>query len=425
MQTKTEMVSHGPGIQYERFVLENGLTVYLHTDRSTPMVAVNVLYRVGARDESPDRTGFAHLFEHLMFSGSVHAPDYDEPIQRAGGDNNAFTNTDITNFYVLLPAENLETALWLESDRMLQLNLSQRALDIQRKVVVEEFKETCLEQPYGDLWHQIGPLAYRVHPYQWPTIGKDFGHIENARLADVRDFYHRFYHPGNADLVIAGNIDTAAARRLVEKWFADIPAGPRVERSLPQEPPQTKLRTKRVVTDVPNPALYLAFHMPARLDRDFHAIDLLTDLLAGGRSARFHQHLIREKELFESIDCYVTGTFDPGLLIIEANPGEGVSIDTARDAIWTELRRMQDRPVGRRELQKVKNKAESALLFSEMSVLNKAINLAYYAALDVPEWINEESAFYQTVTAQEIQQQARRVLREDNCSELVYWPEEA
>ncbi len=423
MQTKTEMVSHGPGIQYERFVLANGLTVYLHADRSTPMVAVNVLYRVGARDESPDRTGFAHLFEHLMFGGSAHAPDYDEPIQRAGGDNNAFTNTDITNFYVLLPAENLETALWLESDRMLQLNLSQRALDVQRKVVVEEFKETCLEQPYGDLWHQLGPLAFRVHPYQWPTIGKDFSHIENARLADVRDFYQRYYHPGNADLVIAGNIDVAATRRLVEKWFADIPAGPRVGRSLPQEPPQTALRTKRVVADVPNPALYLAFHMPARLDPDFHAIDLLTDLLAGGRSARFHQHLIHERELFESIDCYVTGTFDPGLLIVEANPSEGVSIDTARDAIWTELRRMQDRAVSSRELQKVKNKAESALLFSEMSVLNKAINLAYYAALDVPEWINGESAYYQAVSAQDIQRQAQRILQEENCSELVYWPE--
>ena len=423
MQTKTEMVSHGPGIQFDHFVLDNGLSVYLHEDHSTPMVAVNVLYRVGARDESPERTGFAHLFEHLMFGGSANAPDYDGPIQRAGGDNNAFTNADITNFYVLLPAENIETALWLESDRMLQLNLSQRALDVQRKVVVEEFKETCLEQPYGDLWHQLSPLAYQVHPYRWPTIGKDFSHIENARLEDVRDFYARFYHPGNADLVIAGNIDSPEIRELVEKWFGDIPTGPRVDRSLPQEPPQTALRTKRIVTDVPNPALYMAFHMPPRLHPDFHAIDLLTDLFAGGRSARFYKTLIREKELFESIDCYVSGTFDPGLLVIEGNPAEGVSIETARAAIWAELRAVQETLVGERELQKVKNKAESALFFSEMSVLNKAINLAYYAALDMPEWINEETVFYQQVSAEDIQRQAQRLFREENCSEVVYWPE--
>ena len=424
MQTKPEMVSQGPAIQYEHFLLDNGLSVYLHEDHSTPMVAVNVLYQVGARDEAPDRTGFAHLFEHLMFGGSVNAPDFDDPIQRAGGDNNAFTNTDITNFYVLLPADNLETALWLESDRMLQLNLSQKALDVQRRVVVEEFKETCLEQPYGDLWHHLGPLAYRVHPYQWPTIGKDFSHISEARLEDVRQFYQRYYHPGNANLVIAGNIDAAAARALVEKWFASIPAGPEVRRQLPPEPPQTAGRGKQIVADVPSPALYMAFHMPGRLDPDFHAIDLLTDLFAGGRSARFYRTLVRKKELFESIDCFATATFDPGLLIIEGNPADGVSIETARKAVWKELRRVQEKPIRDRELQKIKNKAESALLFSEMSVLNKAINLAYFAALDVPEWINEEGRFYQEVTAADIQRLARRLFRPEHCTEVVYLPRE-
>ena len=407
-------------IRFERFELDNGLKVLVHEDDSTPMVAVNVLYNVGARDESPDKTGFAHLFEHLMFGGSANIPDFDTPIQMAGGENNAFTNNDMTNFYDILPAENLEIALWLESDRMMSLNFDDRVLEVQRKVVVEEFKETCLNEPYGDVWHHIADMAYKVHPYRWPTIGKVPKHVEDATLDDVRQFFYRYYRPNNAVLAIAGNVKTEQVRASVEKWFGDIPAGETVERKLPQEPPQKRLERRINEANVPVDAIYLAFHMPARNHPDYYVADLISDVLSNGSSSRLYRRLLKEQELFSNIDCYVTGSIDPGLLIIEGRPANGVSLDEASAVIWKELKQLKDAPIPEEELQKLKNKMESTLIFSELNVLNKAINLSFFELLGDAELINTEADFYQKVTTADLHRVAREMLAEENCSELYY-----
>ncbi len=407
-------------IQFERFELDNGLRVLVHEDYSTPMAAVNVLYNVGARDESPEKTGFAHLFEHLMFGGSANIPDFDTPIQMAGGENNAFTNNDITNFYDTLPVENLETAFWLESDRMLALNFDEKVLDVQRKVVVEEFKETCLNQPYGDVWHYISDMAYKVHPYRWPTIGKAPKHVEDATMEDVKSFFYHYYRPNNAILVVAGPVKTEEVKRLAEKWFGDIPRGENVIRKLPQEPPQKRLEKRIREANVPVDALYLAFHMPARTDPDYYVVDLISDILCNGNSSRLYHRLLKEQQLFTSIDCYISGSIDPGLFIIEGKPSEGVSLEQASEAIWKELELLKSEPVPDMELQKVKNKAESTLIFSELSPLNKAINLAYFELLGDVELINREAELYLQVSAEDIQRLAREILIEDNCSELFY-----
>ena len=392
----------------------------VHEDNSTPMVAVNVLYNVGARDESPDKTGFAHLFEHLMFGGSANIPDFDDPIQNAGGDNNAFTNNDITNFYDLLPAQNIETAFWLESDRMLSLNFDEKVLDVQRKVVVEEFKETCINQPYGDVWHHLSEMAYQVHPYRWPTIGLIPKHVEDATLDDVRDFFHRYYRPNNAILVVAGKVTVAQVKRLAKKWFGPIPFGPVPHRKLPAEPPQVKLQRRINDANIPVNALYLAFHMPGRYEVDYYAVDLISDILANGQSSRLYRRLLKEKELFSQIDCYISGSIDPGLIIIEGKPAEGVTFEAAEAAIWAELELLKEQPVSERELQKVKNKTESTLLWSEASVLNKAINLAYFELLGDVDLINDEIKWYERVSINDIQRLAKTIFTQENCSELYY-----
>lgn len=407
-------------IAFDRFVLENGLRVLVHQDDSTPMVAVNVLYNVGARDESPDRTGFAHLFEHLMFGGSANVPDYDEPIQLAGGENNAFTNNDVTNFYNIMPAENLETAFWLESDRMLSLNFDDKVLDVQRRVVVEEFKETCLNQPYGDVWHHLSDLAYKVHPYRWPTIGKIPQHVEDAQMEDVKDFFFKYYRPNNAILVVAGNVTTERVKELAERWFGDIPAGEIPERRLPQEPPQEQLQKRINEANVPVDALYLAFHTAGRLDEDYYVTDLLSDLLCNGHSSRLYRRLLKEKQLFTAIDCYVTGSIDPGLLIIEGKPSTGVTLEEAEAAVWEELELVKNELISERELQKLKNKVESTLVFSESNVLNKAINLAFFELLGDASQINEEVNYYLKITAEDLQRIARQIFTRENCSELYY-----
>ncbi len=407
-------------IQYERFELENGLKVIVHQDNSTPLVAVNVIYNVGAKNESPEKTGFAHLFEHLMFGGSANVPDFDIPIQMAGGDNNAFTNNDVTNFYVYLPVENVETAFWLESDRMYSLNFDEKVLDVQRKVVVEEFKETCLNQPYGDVWHHLSEMAYKVHPYRWPTIGKELRHIEEATLEDVKTFFYQYYRPNNAVLIVAGNISTEQVRALAEKWFGDILPGPAINRDLPQEPPQTEGVVRVLEANVPSDALYLAFRMNARLDFDFYVADLLSDVLSDGRSSRLFQRLLKEKQLFSHIDCYVSGSYDPGLFIIEGKPSEGVSLEEAEAGIWGEIELLKNELLSERELQKLKNKVESNLIFSEMSILNKAINLALFEVLGDLDMINKEGDLYQQITPAELQRVAREMLRLENCCRLYY-----
>jgi predicted Zn-dependent peptidase len=407
-------------IQFERFELSNGLKVVVHEDDSTPMAAVNVLYNVGARDESPDKTGFAHLFEHLMFGGSANVPDFDTPLQMAGGENNAFTNNDITNFYDILPAENLETAFWLESDRMMALNFDERVLEVQRKVVVEEFNETCLNEPYGDVWHHIADMAYKVHPYRWPTIGKVPKHVEDATIEDVKSFFYKYYRPNNAILVVAGNVKAAEVRKLAQKWFGEIPPGSKHLRELPQEPPQKRLEKRINEGNVPVDALYLAFHMPSRYQREYYVVDLISDILGNGSSSRLYRNLLKEQELFSSIDCYVSGSIDPGLLIIEGKTAEGVSLEQGAAAIWKELEALKAAPIPERELQKLKNKVESTLLFSELNVLNKAINLAFFELLGDADLINQEASFYQAITAGELHQAAQAILTEDNCSELFY-----
>ncbi len=407
-------------IEFSRFELANGLRVIVHEDNSTPMIAVNILYNVGARDESPDKTGFAHLFEHLMFGGSANIPNFDEPIQMAGGENNAFTNNDITNFYSVLPAENIETAFWLESDRMLSLNFSKESLEVQRKVVLEEFKETCLNQPYGEVWHHISDMAYKVHPYRWPTIGKIPKHVEDATLEDVKKFFYKYYRPNNAILVISGNTTLAAIKALSKKWFGSIPKGETLLKNIPQEPIQKQLVRRTKYAKVPIDSLYLAFHISGRVDKDYYATDLLSDVLSNGASARLYRRLLKEKRLFSQIDAYITGNIDPGLLIIEGKPAEGVSMEQAKTVIWKELEALKNDVIPEKELLKYKNKVESTLVFSEISILNKAINLAFFELLGDIDLINREKVIYQEITVADIQRLAQTIFVEENCSELQY-----
>lgn len=415
-----DVTKPGAVINFSRFVLSNGLRVLVHEDDSTPMAAVNVLYNVGSRDESPEKTGFAHLFEHLMFGGSANIPDFDGPIQLAGGENNAFTNNDVTNFYDVLPAQNLEIALWLESDRMLSLNFCEKVLQVQRKVVVEEFKETCLNQPFGDVWHHLSEMAYEVHSYRWPVIGKTPQHVEEATLEDVKRFFYKFYRPNNAILVIAGNVKTAEVRGQVEKWFGTIPPGDTVERSLPTEPPQLKMHSRTSPAKVPVDALYLAFHTCSRADDDFYAVDLLSDILCNGPSTRLYRHLLKDQKLFSHIDCYLTGYMDPGLLIVEGKPSEGVSLESAETAIWKELTDIRYNFDDVEELQKVKNKIEASLLFSEVNVLNKAINLAYFELMGNAGLVNREVEKYRAVTVEDIRRLASTIFTPENSSKLYY-----
>lgn len=407
-------------IKYDRFVLKNGLRVLVHEDNSTPLVAVNVLYNVGARDESAEKTGFAHLFEHLMFGGSENIEDFDGHIQMAGGDSNAFTNNDMTSFYNTLPAPNIETAFWLESDRMKHLKLNQKALDIQRKVVVEEFKETCLNAPYGDVWHHLSDLAFTVHPYRWPTIGLIPKHVEDATLEDVQHFFQTYYRPNNAILSVAGPVKAKVIQQLAEKWFGDIAPGIIPERKIPQEPVQKKLQQRIQQANVPVDALYLAFHTPARTHPDYFIVDLLSDILCNGFSSRLYRRLLKEQLLVNNIDAYITGNIDPGLLIIEAKTAEGVSLDQAEQAIWKEIEILKQEKISKKELQKYVNKVESTLIFSETNILNKAMNLAYFELLEHVELINTEVEEYRKITPEDIHRVANEILTTENCSELYY-----
>ncbi len=407
-------------VRFERFQLANGLKVLVHPDTSTPMAVVNVLYDVGARDEDPERTGFAHLFEHLMFGGSVNIPDYDEPLQVAGGENNAYTTNDLTNYYLQLPADNLETAFWLESDRMLSLAFSKKSLDVQRKVVCEEFREHYINKPYGDVWHLMRQLAYTTHPYRWMTIGQELSHIENARLEDVKNFFFKHYSPCNAILVVAGNVTVEQVQLLAEKWFGDIPAGERYLRNLPQEPEQTSERRLTVHRNVPMDAIYKTWHMCSRLDDKYYATDLLSDILGGGASSRLYQSLVKEQQLFAAINCYHFGSLDAGLFTIEGQLVKGVDIQKAEAAIEAELDKVRNSLIEERELQKVQNKTESVMAFEDMSVMNRAGSLAYYELLGDGELMNTEFSKYRAVTTAQIHQLANEILTPANSNTLWY-----
>lgn len=407
-------------IQVNRYTLANGLRIVHNEDDSTQMVALNLLYDVGARDEDPSHTGFAHLFEHLMFGGSLHIPDYDTPVQNAGGENNAWTNNDITNYYITLPYQNVETGFWLESDRMLSLDFSPKSLEVQRQVVIEEFKQRNLNQPYGDASHLLRELAYEAHPYRWPTIGKEIAHIAQATLEEVKDFFFRFYAPNNAILAVTGHISFEETVRLAEKWFGPIPARNISPRQLPAEKPQTTVRRKTVERKVPVDAIYMAFHMSNRMHPDYYVYDMITDILSNGRSSRFIQSLVQEQKLFTSIDAYISGSLDEGLLHVTGKPVEGVSLEQAEEAIWKELEKMKTVPVSEQELEKVKNRYESEQIFNNINYLNVATNLAFFELTGKAEDINEEVGKYRAVTAEQIQATSARCFVPENCSILYY-----
>ena len=408
-------------IQYNRFILENGLRVLVHEDHSTPLAVVNIMYDVGSRDEQAGQTGFAHLFEHLMFGGSIHIPDYDEPLQRAGGENNAYTTNDITNYYCTLPAENIETAFWLESDRMLSLAFSKKSLDVQRKVVCEEFKEHYINKPYGDIWHKMRELAYKVHPYQWMTIGKELSHVENAKIQDVKDFFFKHYRPSNAILVVAGKVKTEEIKQLAEKWFGTIEKGEKYVRNLPIEPVQNEARLLEITSDVPLDAFLKTWHIAGRMDKGYYVADLITDILSGGGSSRLYQKLVKEKQLFSAIDCYHFGTVEPGLLAIEGKLVKGVKMEDAENAVNEEIEQLKTELITNNELQKVKNKTESVIAFEDMSVMNRANSLAFYELLGDAALINTELEKYNAISAEDIRNCSREIFDPKNSNTIHYF----
>lgn len=407
-------------IQYDEFKLNNGLQVIVHEDPSLPIAAFNLMYKVGSRDENPDKTGFAHLFEHLMFGGSRNIPVFDEFLQKVGGENNAFTTPDITNYYITLPAINLETAFWLESDRMLGLSFDPKVLEIQRKVVIEEFKQRYLNQPYGDVWLKLRPLAYRQHSYRWPTIGKDITHIENATMRDVKEFFGRFYVPDNAILAVAGNVSSRRVEDLAEKWFGPISAGNHPKDALPREPEQLEKRKLEIEADVPSEAIYMTWHMEGRLDESYYATDLLGDLMGRGKASRLYRNLIKKEKIFNKIQAYVSGSFDPGLFVIEGKVKPGVRLEEAEGSIRRVIEEIRREGVDKNELEKVKTQAETSHAFSEVEVLNRAMNLAYFASLGDPGLYNREIDKILQVDQNQVLQIAEKVLKEENQSVLYY-----
>ncbi len=408
-------------IQINKYTLSNGLRIVHHEDLSTQMVAINIAYDVGARDEDSSHTGFAHLFEHLMFCGSLHIPEYDVAIQEAGGENNAWTSNDLTNYYLTLPYPNAEIGFWLESDRMLGLDFEGRGLEVQRQVVMEEFRQRSLNQPYGDLNHLIRNLAYRVHPYKWPTIGLELAHIEKATKEEVKSFFYRFYAPNNAILAVTGRISFQETIRLAEKWFGDIPAREVKIRRLPVEPLQTEQRRKTVERNVPAHMLYMAFKMGGRTDIDYYPSDMLSDLLSNGSSSRLIQRLVKEKKLFSSIDAHIDGSIDPGLFHITGRLAENISFQEAEEAIWQELKNLQENLVEDFELEKVKNKYESQQIFNRMSYLNVATDLAYYELIGDAELINTEVECYRSVSKENIRAVAQKLFAPQNSNIIHYY----
>lgn len=407
-------------ITIHKQTLPNGLTIVHSENKSTRMAALNLLYKVGARDEHPEHTGFAHLFEHLMFGGSINIPNYDTPLQNAGGENNAWTNNDITNYYLTLPAYNLELAFWLESDRMLSLDFNQRSLNIQRQIVIEEFKQRNLNQPYGDASHLMRSLAYKVHPYQWPTIGKDINHIANATLEEVKDFFYHYYAPNNAILAVTGNVSFDETMRLANKWFGPIPSRNVPIRHLPQEPKQTEARKLEVIRPVPIDTLYLCFHMCDRLHPDYYVFDMLSDILSNGKSSRLIRKLVTEKHICSSVDAYISGSLDAGLFYIVGKPSSGFTLKDVEDAIWNELELIKTTLINKHELEKVKNRYESEQIFGNINYLNVATNITYFEMISRAEDINEEVRKYRSITAEQLQRVAQETFIPENSNTLYY-----
>jgi zinc protease len=411
-------------IDFSHFTLDNGLRVYVHQDKTVSIATVNLMYDVGSRDESPERTGFAHLFEHLMFSGSENIPNFDTIVQQIGGSNNAYTSPDVTNYYTIVPAPNVETALWLEADRMLSLSFDPNALEVQRKVVIEEFKQRYLNQPYGDIWLHLRPLVYQKHSYNWATIGKEIKHIEDATLEEVKAFFFKHYRPDNAVLVVAGNVNKDEVEKMVKKWYGDIPKGNRPMRNLENEPAQTEARYKKVESKVPLNAIYKAYRMGHRRATDYYATDLMSDILGRDKSARLYQELVKEKEMFNSISAYIMGSVDEGLLVISGKLNPAYSPEQGEEAIQSIIDDFLENGISDEELTKVKNQAEASHIFSEIEVLNRAMNIAYYAILGDVTMVNTIADEMAKVTKEELMQTAKKTLRKENCSTLYYYSKE-
>lgn len=407
-------------INVNRHILDNGLRIVHNEDTTTQMVALNVLYDVGARDEHPEHTGFAHLFEHLMFGGSINIPDYDTPVQNAGGENNAWTNNDITNYYITLPYNNAEIGFWLESDRMLSLDFNEKSLEVQKNVVTEEFKQRNLNQPYGDVSHILRDMAYKTHPYRWPTIGREISHIANATLDEVKDFFYRFYAPNNAILAVSGNISFEETKRLAEKWFGSIPSRKIKTRNLPKEELQTEERRMTVYRDVPVDTIYMAFHICGRREKEYHTFDIISDILCNGRSSRFIQRLVLEKKIFSSIDAYISGSIDSGLFHITGKPYEGITLEEAEEAIWNELEKLKHENIVNSELEKVKNRYESEQIFSNINYLSVATNMAFFELIGKAEDINDEVRKYRSVSPEQISEVSKKTFIKQNCNILYY-----
>lgn len=405
-------------IHFERYELKNGLKVLLHKDETTPMAIVNVLYDVGARDESEDKTGFAHLFEHLMFGGSIHIPDFDTHLQLAGGENNAFTSNDITNYYDVVPAENVDTALWLESDRMLSLAFTEKSLEVQRSVVIEEFKQRYLNQPYGDVWLYLRPLAYIKHPYKWATIGKEIAHIEEAKMDDVKAFFKKFYHPANAILCVAGNFDSEEMKAKIEKWFGSIPGVKKPARILPVEPEQTEFRELTLERKVPANAFYYAFKMGERKSESYYLADLLSDALGREKSSKLYIDLKKEKKLVAEINAYITGSIDEGLLLISGKLNDGVAFESLDEALWEAIEQFNSAKMTEHELQRLKIKVRTAKEFQEQGLLNRAMNLSFFELLGDADGVNQERDIYEAITTDHLFEVSKQILRKNNCSLL-------
>lgn len=417
------LISPNNMIEYKEHLLPNGLQLIVHEDHQSPMVCLNILYKVGSRNEHPDKTGFAHLFEHLMFGGSKNITSFDSPLQQVGGDNNAFTSPDITNYYITIPSNNVETAFWLESDRMLSLSFDPNVLEVQRKVVIEEFKQRYLNQPYGDIWLKIRPLAYRHHPYQWATIGKEISHIEEATMEDVKSFFNKFYNPDNAILVVAGDITEEKALALTEKWFGSIDKKSQAHEPIPKEPMQTEARFLEIRDDVPAPAIYKVYHMPARTNVDYYAADLFSDLLGHGNSSLLYQRLVNELQWMSSISAFVSGSYDPGLLTISGRLNPDIDIKAVDLEIERIIDKVLEDGVDDQVIEKIKNQAESSMIFSETELLNRAMNLAYASFLGDTALVNEELNIVRAVTKEQIIKVGKEVVRKENGSTVYYTPE--
>lgn len=407
-------------IEFNQFKLKNGLHVIVHEDPYVQTAVVNLMYNVGSKNEASHKTGFAHLFEHLMFGGSKHVKNYDAALQLVGGENNAFTSPDITNYYITLPAQNIETAFWLESDRMLSLSFDPHVLEVQRKVVIEEFKQRYLNQPYGDVQFLMREMAYQYHPYQWPTIGKEISHIEEATMDDVKDFFYRFYRPENAVLVVGGNVNTDQIKEMAEKWFGSIPSGKTASPDIPKEPEQQSKRFKKVVADVPSSAFYKCYHTCARTDDAYYATDIVSDILGSGKSSRLHQSLIDEQQVFTTITASVNGSIHPGLLTISGRLHENISPEQAEEAVDQVIHDFFTNGISDDELFKVKNQAASGMLFSQVDLLERCVGLAYAHTIGDANKVNTDINIINDLTGEDLMTAAKKVLREENASVLYY-----